>query len=230
MLIKRTLTYNGIVLEINDNTSITDMATTDIDGNIYNSVQIGTQEWLVQNLKTTRYKDGTPITHIDGSLLWSLDTSGAYCWYDNCIGYKEPYGALYNWYVVNSSHGLAPEGWRIPTLADVTILSNYISGGYNPQSVYGGKLKEVGLDHWFTPNGWATDDYGFKGLGSGMREYAGWAGGFQFMDITGYSYNFVSDDQDPSARSFGFNYDSSAIANWAFPKNHGQSVRCIKIT
>lgn len=228
-MIDKVMRYQGKTMRYIDGIATSNIALVDIDGNVYHSVKIGTQIWLVENLKTTRYKDGTPIVNIDGSDMWGLDVSGAYCWYNNDVSAKEPYGALYNWYAVNNSHGLAPEGWRIPTAADVSILYRTIN---NDSDFYlahnGGMLKEVSLYHWFFPNAYATDDYGFKAVPGGMREYVSWGPGFQFMDITGYAYHLISDDFDASARSFGFHYDSSAFMIFTFPKNHGQSVRCIK--
>jgi uncharacterized protein (TIGR02145 family) len=97
---------------------------------------------------------------------WIDDTVGAYCWYDNDIANKTPYGALYNWYAVNNVHGLAPTGWRIPSDTDWNTFITFLGG----DAVAGGKLKEIGLTHWETPNMGATDDYGFNGLGSGYRD------------------------------------------------------------
>ena len=95
---------------------------TDVDGNSYTTVTIGTQQWMVENLKTTHYADGTAIPNltIDGD--WIADVTGAYCWYNNDIVNATPYGALYNWYAVTNAHGLAPAGWRIPTESDLDAL------------------------------------------------------------------------------------------------------------
>ena len=105
---------------------------TDIDGNTYKTVTIGNQVWMAENLRTTRYNDGTPIPHIKDSIEWGNATSGAYCYYDNdSTSNAKKYGALYNWYVVNTGK-LAPEGWHVPTEYEWEILENYlIYNGYN---------------------------------------------------------------------------------------------------
>ena len=86
---------------------------TDKDGNVYTSVTIGTQVWMVENLKTTKYNDGTPIPNVTDNTEWSNLTTPAYCWYDNDITKKNPYGALYNGYAVRTGK-LCPTGWHVP--------------------------------------------------------------------------------------------------------------------
>jgi len=146
----------------------------DIDGNEYTSVLIGDQEWMVENLKTTTYNDGVGIPNITDGGEWLADTDGAYCWYDNDIGYKTPYGGLYNRYAVINVHGLAPVGWKIPDLVDVEKLMAAVGG----LAVAGGNLKEVGLVHWDSPNTGATDAYGFCFLPGGTRN---WGDGMFWM-------------------------------------------------
>ncbi|MBN2423469.1 MAG: fibrobacter succinogenes major paralogous domain-containing protein [Calditrichaceae bacterium] len=104
---------------------------TDYDGNVYKTVTIGTQVWMAENLKTTKYNDGLEINLITNAGEWSADTSGAYCNYNNSETNAAIYGLLYNWYAVNSGK-LAPEGWHVPTDDDWTILEDYlITNGYN---------------------------------------------------------------------------------------------------
>ena len=103
----------------------------DTDGNKYNTVKIGTQVWMVENLKTTKYNDGTPIPYVEYNDEWSKLRTGAYCNYDKLESNAEIYGRLYNWYAVNTGK-LAPKGWHVPTDDDWTILQNYlIANGYN---------------------------------------------------------------------------------------------------
>jgi uncharacterized protein (TIGR02145 family) len=107
---------------------------TDADGNVYQSVRIGSQVWTVEDLRTTKYSDGTAIPGPTFTTSqWSDLTTPAYCWYEDSTGaaYRQKWGALYNWYAVNTGK-LAPEGWRVPTDADWTTLENYlIANGYN---------------------------------------------------------------------------------------------------
>jgi uncharacterized protein (TIGR02145 family) len=103
----------------------------DADGNKYNTVKIGTQVWMVENLKTTKYNDGTPIPNVTDGTEWSKLKTGAYCNCDNLESNASTYGRLYNWYAVNTGK-LAPAGWHVPTDNDWTILENYlIANGYN---------------------------------------------------------------------------------------------------
>ena len=148
----------------------------DYDGNIYTTVVIGTQEWIVENLRVTHYSDGSAIANITNAALWLADTTGAYCWYDNDEAtYKDTYGALYNGYAITNSSGLAylsrdgaqESGWRVPTLTDLETLQSYLS-----EFTGGSKLKQVGTGTWTTPNNGAVDIYGFNAVPGGERKSA----------------------------------------------------------
>lgn len=139
-------------------------AVVDGDGNSYAYVTIGAQQWLIENLKTTKYIDGTPIPNLTVQADWVADINGAYCWYNNDKASHEiPYGALYNYYAAINAHGIAPSGWRVPSIADFNALIAYLG------SEAGGILKEVGTAHWLTPNTGAIDMYGFAAVGAGGR-------------------------------------------------------------
>ena len=106
---------------------------TDIDGNVYQTVKIGNQVWTVENLRTTKYNDGTPIPLVTDSAAWKALNNPGYCYYNNTTdaNFIKKFGALYNWYAVNTKK-LAPKGWHIPLDAEWTILQNYlIANGYN---------------------------------------------------------------------------------------------------
>ena len=151
---------------------------TDIDGNVYHTVRIGTQIWTVENLKTTRYNDGTMIPLVTDNAIWGALTTPGYCYYNDSVSYANPYGALYNWYTVNTGK-LAPAGWHVPTDSEWTVLSTYLGG----DNVSGGKLKEAGTAHWNSPNTGATNETGFSALPGGYRELSG---GFLGIDYNGY--------------------------------------------
>ena len=124
----------------------------DIDGNIYDTVTICSKVWLVENLRTTRFNDGQIIPLIADSIAWSTMTSPGYCWYNNDHNtYKQTYGALYNWYTVNSGK-LAPKGWHIPSIYEWNKMISCIG-----DSASGDKLKETGTIHWQNPNTGATN-------------------------------------------------------------------------
>lgn len=192
---------------------------TDIDGNVYKTVTIGTQTWMAENLKVTRYNDGTAIPNVTDNTAWAGLSTGAYCWYNNDISNKATYGALYNWYAVNTGK-LAPAGWHVPTDAEWTTLTNYLGGG----SVAGGKLKETGTTHWASPNEGATNETGFSALPVGNVNEAG------TMCISGYNGFWWSATEsgasDAWSRSMGYTY--SYVDRYDFNKRDGFSVRCVR--
>lgn len=139
---------------------------TDQDGNVYKTVKIGSLTWMAENLRTTKYIDGTPILKITDNVQWMNATVGAYCNYQNTNTDVEiaTYGRLYNWYSVTSGK-LAPEGWRVPSEEDWQDLFRLIGG----EDLAGGYLKEADYSHWNYPNTRATNGTGFTALPGGER-------------------------------------------------------------
>jgi len=198
---------------------IPDETVTDIDGNVYNTVAIGTQTWMVENLKTTRYYDGTSISNPTSNGDWENNTDGAYSWYNNNpAGYKDPYGALYNWAAVNSNK-LCPPGWRVPTETDWEALIDFLGADA------GSKLKEVGTEHWNEPNTDATNETGFTAVGGGHRWHTG---AFAGVRDVGYYWSSTEKDEETShAYYMGPSYPR--LEKGAYNKViRGLSVRCIK--
>jgi uncharacterized protein (TIGR02145 family) len=192
---------------------------TDYDNNLYNTVKIGTQAWMAENLKTTKYNDGTAIPDATDGSAWASINSPAYCWYNNDTGNKNIYGALYNWYAVNTGK-LCPAGWHVPTDAEWTTLTNYLGG----LSIAGGKLKESGTTHWTTPNTGATNETGFTAFPAGARYndgvfYGVGTGGYWWC-ATGYDVTFAW-------RRLIYNNDSSVGPGNGY-KEIGFSVRCVR--
>jgi uncharacterized protein (TIGR02145 family) len=146
---------------------------TDIDGNVYNTVKIGNQLWLAENLKVTRYSNGDPIPKVTDNAQWESLTTGAYCEYMNDSSNASIYGYLYNWYAVNDSRGLAPKGWHVHTSNEWGIMQEHL--GHN-----GGKLKETGTNNWEHPNEGATNESGFSALPGGFRDLNGVFGGMGY--------------------------------------------------
>jgi uncharacterized protein (TIGR02145 family) len=147
-----------------DSNNSTANEVTDVDGNVYHTVTIGTQVWMVENLKTTKYNDGTSIPYVTEELSWVNLTTPAYCYYDNIEGYKSSYGALYNQYVIMTGK-LCPPGWHVPSYTEWNTLMYYLGGS----NVAGGKLKEAGASHWLDPNTAATNETGFTAFAGGAR-------------------------------------------------------------
>jgi uncharacterized protein (TIGR02145 family)/uncharacterized repeat protein (TIGR02543 family) len=193
---------------------------TDIDNNVYTEVKIGNQVWMVENLKTTHYNDGSSIPLVTDSTYWNR-TTHAYCWYGNNESNKTPYGALYNWYAVDHG-GLAPKGWHVATYAEwELLLSN--TGGY---SAAGGKLKEAGLTHWNTPNQGATNEFGFTALPGGWRENTGTFSSLtttgDWWTATAYPYNST----DVWEKRMFYYYTD--VYEYGVDKKYGMSVRCVR--
>lgn len=193
----------------------------DVDGNIYHTVTIGTQVWMVENLKTTRYNDGTVIPLVSDDTVWASQTAPALCWYNNdSVDYAKTYGAIYNYYAVdigsNGGRNVCPDGWHVPNASDWNRLFTYLGGEY----FAGGKLKDTGTTHWVAPNYGATNETGFTALPGGGRDYDG-----RYYGIGEY------DGWWSSPESGAFRSLASARA-WVYvaqcPQNNGFSVRCIK--
>jgi uncharacterized protein (TIGR02145 family) len=199
---------------------------TDIDGNTYKTILIGTQCWMRENLKTTKYLDGAAIPNVTDNATWGSLTTGAYCWYKNDIGNKATYGALYNWYAVNTGK-LCPTGWHVPSDAEWTTLSTYIVesffGGFDMGGGgLGRSMKETGTTHWASPNEGATNKSGFSGLPGGYR--------FEWGDIEiGYSGYWWSSTEDSSITAWNRYISVYATLNRdSFNKRTGFSVRCLR--
>ncbi|MFC2121660.1 FISUMP domain-containing protein, partial [Bacteroidota bacterium] len=192
----------------------------DIDGNIYSTVTIGSQIWMGQNLKTTKYNDDTPIPLVTDGTTWGSLNSPAYCWYDNNISFKNPYGALYNWHVLDADK-LCPTGWHIPTYDEWNILTDFLGG----IEIAGGKMKEVGTNHWLPPNVGATNSSGFKALPGGGRDSFG---SFLLFGTSGFWWSLTETiSTDAWIRDLSTDFGS---VGWAsnFNKKYGYSVRCLR--
>lgn len=204
----------------------------DIDGNIYSSVVIGEQEWMLENLKTTRFNDGTPIPYVVDTTEWRNVDEPAYVWYENDISHKDLYGALYNWHAVSTGK-LAPEGWRVATDEDWKELEAFL--GMDPDQIEGislrgadegGKLKEAGTENWIAPNEKAINSVGLTILPSGRRDSRGY-----FYDMGSGATIWTSTETSQSCAYY--RHVASGISmigrNPEGDKKFGFAVRCIKI-
>ena len=196
---------------------------TDIDGNVYHQVTIGTQVWLVENLKTTKYRNGDALPNVTVDSVWnnqSITSTGAYCNYNNDGANILVYGHLYNWYAVNDSRGLAPAGWHIPSKTEWETLTTYLGG----DTLAGGKLKEAGTAHWLAPNTGATNSTGFTAVPGGFRMYSGKS---EMIGTFGVWWTSTISD-DFSALNCGMFNDNTEATVSVNRKANGSSIRCIK--
>ncbi|MDP4261870.1 MAG: fibrobacter succinogenes major paralogous domain-containing protein [Bacteroidota bacterium] len=199
----------------------TDAAPKDIDGNIYHTVTIGSQVWMVENLKVTHYRNGDPLSNVLNDTAWVNLITGAYCDYNNNSNYTTTYGELYNWYAIHDPRNIAPAGWHIPSDAEWTTLLNSWGGA----SAAGGKLKEAGTTHWYSPNGGATNESGFTGLPAGDRHSLN--GGFENVTKSALWWSATEYDNG-QAWYYALNNMNGAAYRSQFSKKIGFSVRCVK--
>jgi uncharacterized protein (TIGR02145 family) len=190
----------------------------DVDGNYYNVVKIGDQFWMAENLKTTKYRDGTSLLNVSDSTTWTNMTTDAYCWYKNdSVANSNKYGALYNWYAA-SNEKLCPTGWHVPTDLEWTVLEEFLGGS----SIAGGRMKTV--NGWNSPNTGATNSSGFSGISSGNRREDGLFPTVGYIAIWWTSTEFSS----TAAKFKHLYYNNSFLNSGNNHKEAGSSVRCIK--
>ena len=205
----------------------------DIDGNRYSTILIGNQEWLKENLRTTRFHDGSSIPEVIDQTEWRHIDTPAFVWYENDSNHKDPYGALYNWYAVDSRNDLCPEGWRVATDKDWKELEEYL--GMAPEEIdgtamrgeeEGGKLKEAGYEKWGRPNIGATNESGLSIIPSGRRATTGF-----FIGL--YSGGTIWTSTESSLASACYRHFATGSAqigrNPEGDKKLGLAVRCIRI-
>lgn len=195
---------------------------TDIDGNVYHYITIGTQVWMVENLKTTKYRDGTIIPNVTTNSEWINLTTGAYSDYDNNPTNSVTFGRLYNWYAVKNTHNIAPLGWHVPTEQEWSTLISFLGG----KSVAGGKLKEIGTTHWTSPNTGATNETSFTALPGGYR-FGISEGVFSFIGGNGYWWS-STDNNMSGIWGLSMGCGSSNVSINYYNKSSGLSVRCLK--
>jgi uncharacterized protein (TIGR02145 family) len=197
----------------------------DVDGNTYKTVKIGTQIWMAENLKTSKYNDGTTIPNITDDTQWLKSTAGAWAYYNNDAANNAKYGKLYNWYAVskttNGNKNVCPTGWHVPTDAEWTVLMDYLGG----ENVAGGKLKEVGTTNWKSPNKGATNVSLFTGLPGGSRSSAS-----GYYDFIGYYGNWWSSTEYNTGLAWYrlLHYGIGDADRNYFFKEDGFSVRCLR--
>jgi uncharacterized protein (TIGR02145 family) len=197
----------------------------DIDGNTYNTITIGSQVWITENLKTTKYSDGTTIPLVTDPGAWQAQPTPGYTFYNNDgATYQADYGALYNFYAIdpatNGGKNVCPTGWHVPYDGEWTVLTDYLGG----EALAGGKLKETGLTHWLSPNSDATNSSGFTAFGGGARNYMGL---FMSMGDMAYFWTLTS-SMNPNAFYRSLLSAGGPVVKSDIMRNFGMSVRCIQ--
>jgi uncharacterized protein (TIGR02145 family) len=218
--------------------SLNAQTVTDIDGNIYNTVKIGTQTWMAENLKVTTFNDGTKISLITDGNVWAIPSTPGYCWYNNDEqSYKAAFGALYNWFTLDTStnggRNVCPVGWHIPDNSEWTILTGFLANnGYG----YNGNLMQTAKS-LAASSGWSSDlisgNIGNNQSGNNRSGFAALPGGYRDFDgafdsIGGYGGWWSSTEYDSeNAFSEVLVYSSNNIGNYEYSKLVGFSVRCV---
>jgi len=200
----------------------------DADGNLYNTIKIGTQLWMTENLRATKLNDNTPIPEVTDNTLWIGSSVPAYSWYNNDIVYKPTYGALYNWYAVNSGK-LCPTGWHVPTDDEFSILEQSLGMSADQLTIWGWRGTDQGTQLKNT-TGWETEgngtnSSGFSALPGGYR--FGATGDFYLLTTITYWWTATEHDAD---RGWYRRLDSSspAVYRASTSKKGGKYIRCIK--
>ena len=186
---------------------------TDIEGNVYKTLIIGDHEWMVENLRTRRYRNGELVTLTGSNGNWSSAQSGAYCWYDNDQDNDYLYGKLYNQYAINDGRHLCPTGWRIPPPEVFADLIEHLGGAANA----GGSLKQIA--YWEGSNYGATNASGFSAIAGGLRRSDGV---FTGMGTAAY---FWTNANFQRLRSTSAAIETAAI----YSERLGFSVRCVRL-
>ena len=195
------------------------LTVTDANGNVYQTVKIGTQTWMAENLKSTKFNDGSAIPYVDVQANWANLNTPAFAYYAFDSANKPTYGALYNYYAATDPK-IAPVGWHVPTEAEWLILLNSLGGNI----LAGDKLKEAGNTHWSLPSSIATNESGFTALPGG------------FIDVGGFSQNLtssalywtVTETDATHARFISLSKSSGLVQSATITKGLGLSLRLVK--
>ena len=213
----------GYSCKKDDNNSLTYETPIDQDGNTYKTIKIGTQTWMAENLRTTKYRNGDPVgTTIPATKDIQNEETPKYQWPNH--GDESAvvtYGRLYTWYAVHDIRNIAPKGWHVPSSSEWITLITYLGG----DSVAGVKMKETGENHWNTPNVGATNESGFTAIPTSIRSIEG-----PFLNVAPHCYWWCSDQYYTSSGAWVWYLinDDDIVHNGWTPFSAGYSVRCVK--
>jgi len=192
----------------------------DIDGNSYKTIKIGNQVWMAENLRVTKFRNGKSIPNVIDATQWSNLSSSAFCYFNGSTYDDKINGKLYNWFAVNDSKKLAPNGWHIPSDNEWATLVNYLGGN----SIASGKLKTTGTTYWLEPNTGATNESGFSAVAAGYRLFDG-----SFYQLgTNASFWTSTSYINNSAWIYDLHYYLNVVNRYYPTQKNAYSVRCIK--
>jgi len=193
---------------------------TDIDGNVYKTAVIGKQVWMTENLRVTKFNDGSDIKLVESNAEWQNTTMPAFSWYDNdSVLFGKQYGALYNGYVAQNDD-ICPTGWHLPDVNDYMKLIETLGDTLTA----GGKLKSIGVSLWRAPNEKADNGSHFTALPAGMRYFEG-----TFSAATYFTAYWTSTEINADSATYvSLSYLNSKVIFGDNTKNTGFSIRCVK--
>ena len=222
----------GNVWQFTTNGEVTGTVT-DIDGNVYQTLVIGNQEWMIENLKVTHYRNGDLIPNVTDNNQWLNLLTGAYCFWLNDSSYVETYGNLYNWFAVDDSRNIAPDGWHVPTDEEIQVLEIYLGMSQSSSNINGWRGTNEGsklagrADLWYDGalvNDPEFDSSGFSFLPGGQR-----SGNDNFCEMVVYGPFLSSTAYDNDRAWFRLlSFNLSSIYRHTGSKHSGFSVRCVK--
>lgn len=200
---------------------------TDIDGNEYQTVQIGNQRWMAQNLRVTRYANGDDLPYLKDATEWSQTKEGAYCYYENITKYMETYGNLYNWYTVVDERGVCPKGWHVPDDTEWSVLEKYLgmsTGEISGMTAWRGtdegkRLKSESFG--------GSNSSGFSAMGTGYRDPEGV---FRAMGTDNDYWTSTPYDNKGQIEGVlrGFLHSHSGVVRNFHVPEYGFCIRCIR--
>ena len=199
---------------------------TDQDGNVYKTVKIGTQTWMAENLRTTKYRDGSDIPLVYLNVEWAALSTGAYCNYSttsNCDTIAT-FGRLYNYYAVTDSRQIAPAGWHVSTYEEWETLESFLGSNGNGGK-QGGLLKESGTSHWHSPNTGAVNETGFTAIPSGARSTGGT---YEGIGEGGVCWTTGNTAEAGHPWGYAYLFNKASINRAGTYENTGYAIRCVK--
>jgi uncharacterized protein (TIGR02145 family) len=204
----------------------------DADGNVYQTVVIGSQEWMTENLRSSHFANGEPIPHVPSIQDWVVLNTAAFCWYNNDSLSEVPHGKLYNWFAVNDSRNVCPTGWHVPSTQDWDLLSDHLGGA----DVAGGPLKATGTIQegtglWLSPNDEATNQTAFTGIPSGARGF--WSGieppDESYAGMGGFAIYWANSSANMDSASYRYlSYGNGRVYAEQALKSWGMTIRCVR--